>query len=286
MKKNFTLAFLLTCTVAFAPSIDAQIFPSGQSLNGSTGLFSIPTARVGWEDTANVGLDFGFRSIINDAGITHIPSFTATFFGLIELSAAFDFQPDVYRWAGRDRSNEDLLFGMKIQLPTATGTPRNPAIALGVNAQLLNFANDHYDYNAIQPYIAFTSQGVVLRMPAETTIVFGKTFYPGSQPNNSNIDFGIGINFILFPDVFGNFVNWIIDFSNFDYSSNAWPNRLVFGTNPAWYRGNVSTGFRLNFSTLSVFSSIKFLVDIVFNDLFDDGSRSFTIGTVLGVPIR
>jgi hypothetical protein len=104
--------------------------------------------------------------------------------------------------------------------------------------------------------------------------VFGKTFRL-NQSNNTDIDFGMGFDLSLFPDVFGEALRWIIDFANFSYSDNPW------GGN-AQYRGILNTGFRIDLSVLRPFTNNKFLVDFIFKDLFDDGQRSFSVGTVFG----
>jgi hypothetical protein len=259
--KKFVL-FLLIASLGFA-SVTAQSV-RGQSLNGSTGLYSIPTGRIGWE-TGDVGLDLGYRAIINnDAGTAHIPALTLSLFQWVEISAAYDLQPYT--------DNNDLLFGLKIKLPA-----KNTAIALGTSFQIINVGNDYYSYNAFQPYIAVTYSGSVFTMNAETTLVFGKTFYSGGPKNNSNIDFGMGFDLILFPDVFGNAVHWIIDFANFSYSDNAWPADQK-------YRGVLNMGARIDLSVIPALNKYKLIVDLIFNDLFDDGQRSFTIGAVFGIP--
>ena len=116
-------------------------------------------------------------------------------------------------------------------------------------------------------------------MNAETTLVFGKTLYSGGPENNSNIDFGMGFDLILFPDVFKDILHWIIDFSNFSYSDNAWPNKMLIHSG-AIHRGIINSGFRIDLTP--VFKKVKFNIDVVFNDLFDAGGRSFTIGGVFG----
>jgi len=281
MKKIITFAILVLTSLIFIPFVSAQTSTGsrGQSINGSTGLFSIPSGRIGWEGPGDFALDLGYRAVINnDAGVAHIPAFTMSLLKWVELSMAFDIQPEqkYYQNYYQDKENNDLLLGLKVRLPTTGKT----SIAIGTNLQLINFDNDEHDYNAYQPYIAITYPGTFFTMPAETTIVFGKTLYSGD--NNSNIDFGIGFDLILFPDVFKNTVHWIIDFSNFAYSDHAWPNyRLEPSTETLW-RGILNTGFRIDLSTIPALSKFKFLLDLIFNDLFDDGSRSFTIGAVFG----
>jgi len=283
MKKKIALAVLLSAMINI-PSVMAQAVSSlnGQSMNGSTGLYSIPSAHIGWEKSGNFGLDLGYRAIINNnIGTAHIPALTVSLFKWVELSAAFDFQP-VIKYGGGQK-NDDLLIGAKFRLPTNGGDSKNPAIAIGGNIQLINITNeDDYSYNAYQPYLAITYTGAFFNMSAQTTIVFGKTFYSGGPAKNSNIDFGMGFDLILFPDVFSDAVHWIIDFANFSYSDNSWPNNLHHGTGPSWYRGILNTGFRIDLSAFPALSRFKFLIDLIFNDLFDAGGRSFTVGAVFG----
>ena len=289
MKKTFTIICLMSFALILIPSALAQSTDTagfrGQSMNGSTGLFSIPTGRVGWDKTKNFGIDFGYRAVINnDMGTSHIPAVTMTLFKTVELSTAFDFQPEPDYWRNNNENN-DLLFGLKIKLPTTPST----LVAIGFNLHLLNIDNDIFNYNSYQPYVAITYKGSFFAMPAETTIVFGKTFYSGEPRNNSNVDFGMGFDIILFPDVFKNAVHWIIDFANFGYSDHAWPNRRYywdsFYHSDAVWRGILNTGFRIDLSSIPALSKFKFLIDFIFNDLFDDGHRSFTVGAVFGLEI-
>jgi hypothetical protein len=267
-------AVLINVSAVFAQSASSL---NSQSLNGATGLYSIPTGHVGWENRGNFGIDFGYRAIINnDSGVAHIPAVTLTFAKMIEISTAFDIQPNNY-YSNSEQNNDDLLFGFKIKLPTSKST----AIAIGTSVQLININNDNNDYNAYQPYVAITYAGNFFSMPANTTVLFGKTLYTGGPENNSNVDFGMGFDLILFPDVFKDAVHWIIDFSNFSYSDNSWPNNSYYHTNSMW-RGILNTGFRINMSAIPALSKFKFVIDVVFNDLFDAGARSFTIGAVFG----
>ena len=285
MKKIFAAFGFLLFLLLNIPFVMAQTDSPlmGQSMNGSTGLYSIPSGRIGWEDNGNFGLDLGYRAVINNnEGIAHIPALTISLLRWAEISAAFDFQPAI-NYDEENHKNDDLLLGFKVKLPSNINNPKNPAIALGGNIQIINITNDgNFGYNAFQPYLAITYAGTFFNMNAETTVVFGKTFYTGGPRNNSDIDFGMGFDLILFPDVFRDTVHWIIDFSNFSYGDNSWPNHLVHRTGPAWYRGILNSGFRIDLSSFPSLGKYKFLMDFVFNDLFDAGARSFTIGTVIG----
>jgi len=274
MKRFITFTVLILTALVFVPFTFAQTGSMGQSMNGATGLLTIPSGHTGWEGPGNLGLDFGYRAIINEnAGTAHIPALTVSLFKYFELSIALDIQPDFNNYY---KENNDLLLGFKFRLPTSGKT----VIAIGGSFQLINFENDAYNRTAFQPYVAITYPGTFFTMSAETTVAFGKTFYSGH--NDSNIDFGIGFDLILFPDVFRNAVHWIIDFSNFAYSDNAWPHYTTGQTNAVW-RGILNMGFRIDLSTIPGLNNYKFLVDLIFNDLFDDGQRSFTIGVVFGV---
>ncbi|MDR1212072.1 MAG: hypothetical protein LBK40_07570, partial [Spirochaetaceae bacterium] len=209
MKKGFFLAAI--ALAVFASALSAQTNSlKGMNLSGATGLYSIPTGRIGWERSADVGLDFGYHTIIDDK-INHIPAVSASFFHWIELSLAFDIQPDIGEYG-----NNDLLMGFKIQLPTTS-----TAVAFGGSFQAINLGDDAINTTAFQIYAAVTYPGTLLGMPSETSVVVGKTF---RDHNNSDIDFGMGFDLVVFPKVFQNYVHWITDFSNFDYSIGAWPN--------------------------------------------------------------
>jgi hypothetical protein len=118
-------------------------------------------------------------------------------------------------------------------------------------------------------------------MKAETTVVFGKTFFTGGPENNYDFDFGMGFDLALFPETFKDMVHWIADFANFSYSDNSWPNALSYRTGSAWNRGIMSTGVRIDLSSFLI-SRLKLTIDVFFNDLLDDGNRSFTVGAVFG----
>ena len=239
----------------------------GMSLNGSTGLFSIPSARIGWENSTEFNLDLGFHTIVHSGKAAHIPKLSASLLNWVELNAALDFQPDGY--FSFDKGT-DFIVGAKVQFPMA-----NTAIALGGNFQALNFNNTDYRHNAGQLYMAVSYAGQFFDMPAETTVVAGKTF--GENYSNSNIDFGMGFDLLLLPKYFGNFIHWITDFANFSYSVEA------FGAD-AWHRGVLNTGFRINLSAVPIFERYKFAVDILMTDAFDQ-NRAFSVVTVFGMSL-
>jgi hypothetical protein len=192
----------------------------------------------------------------------------------VEFSGAFDIQPKDYY---THDNGTDFIGGMKIQLPLT-----QTAIALGGNIQALNLgSNDPARYNAGQIYVAVTYAGQFFNMPAETTVVLGKTFI--EDQSNSNIDFGMGFDLILLPKIFQNYVHWITDFANFSYSVEP------VGADSK-YRGVLNTGLRLDLASIPSLSKFKFVIDVMVTDVLDDGDRwssgrSFSVGAVFGIPI-
>jgi hypothetical protein len=264
MKMIKVLCFSIVAAFFAVGNLQAQ-FGSGMSLSGATGLYSIPTGRIGWERSgpAASGFDFGYHAIISSGRAAHIPKFAFSLFNTLELSAAFDIQPQHHPNA--------FIGGMKVQLPS-----RRTAIALGGNYQAINIGGDERTISAGQIYLAVTYAGNFFHLPAETTIVFGKTFREGRQ--TSNIDFGMGFDMQLFPNVFEGLLHWITDFANFSYSIR--PFRA-----DAWHRGVLNTGIRLNFSTIPAFTRVRFMAAIMLVDAFDS-NRAFAMGATFGVPLR
>ena len=268
MKKSRLIWAVLFFALLGISGASAQATLKGMSLNGSTGLYSIPSGRIGWERSSNLGLDFGYHAIFNDGKATHLPKMSMSLFKWVELSAAFDIQPD--RYITPDKGS-DFIGGAKIQFPFTQS-----AVALGGNFQALNIGNNgEYRYNAGQIYVAVSYAGSLFTMPAETTLVFGKTIRQHSS--DWNIDFGMGFDLILLPSYLDRTVHWITDFANFSYSVESF-------AADAWYRGVLNTGFRVDLSVIPPLSKFKFVIDIMITDAFDD-NRAFSVGAVFGVPI-
>ena len=248
-------------------SLGAQVSSlKGMSFNGATGLYSIPSARIGWEHSSNFGMDLGYHAMIDSGSSSHIPKMSLSLFNWVEIHGAFDIQPDGYITA---TNGSDFMAGAKIRFPVT-----NTALALGGNIQRLNIVNDNYAFNAQQIYLAVTYSGSFFDAPAETTVVLGKTFRENTS--DTNLDFGMGFDLLLLPRHFGGVVHWITDFANFSYSVEA------FGAN-AWNRGVLNTGVRLDLSVIPPFRRYKFVVDFLLTDAFDT-NRAFSVGIVFGVP--
>jgi hypothetical protein len=230
-------------------------------LNGAAGLFGIPTGRIAWEQDTDLGVDTGggYNFIQKNAMLRG----AVNLFKWVEVSTAFDFQPPLQGEEGLD--NMDTLFGVKVQVPWEAA-----ALALGGNMQIISHPPVTTDV-AGQVYMAVTYSGVFFTMPAETTAVVGYTI---GEDAAGDIDYGMGFDLLLWPDVFQGCIHWILDFSNFSYSVQP------LGAD-AYYRGCLNTGFRINIGAVSALDKLKFSVDIIITDAFDR-SRSFVLGTMLG----
>jgi len=230
--------------------------PRSQSINGATGLITTPTAFTGW-GKSDFGVDVGHTFLNDDRG-THIPKITFQLLQKLELGVAYDLQD-------RHDKDEDLLIHGKFKFHDDKST----ALAIGGNIQLLDHRSDH-SWNAQQIYLAATYMSTFLKMPAETTMVFGKSF--GSDGyGKRDIDFSMGFDLQLLPSIFKGHVHWISDFANYSYSAEpvgAWP-----------WRGIFNTGARL--ALLKNHAKFKFNVDFVFTDVLDR-NRDFGLGFCLG----
>ncbi|GHV91805.1 hypothetical protein AGMMS50268_23080 [Spirochaetia bacterium] len=250
-------------TETAAPSLNAM------SLNGASGLFTIPSGRIGWSGDTNMGLDLGMSyNFIKEDPIAKVGM---SFFKWAELTVASDFQPYIYRVNpddGHRLNNTDVILGAKIQFPT-----KRTALALGGNVQFIN----HYYYRtAGQLYAAATYPGSIFGMAAETTLALGYTFRDNPK---SDIDFGMGFDLDLFPNIFQHIIHWVTDYSNFSYSDEP------LGAEP-FYRGTLNTGIRVNLATIPALSKLKFSVDLIGTDILDHGARSFIMGLTFGLPVK
>lgn len=257
---RLTVAVLVLFVMA-APGITAQSL-KGMSLNGATGLIGIPSGRIGWEHSAEFGFDLGYHAVFDDNETAHIPKASLSLFQFLELAYAYD--------TNRGEDNEDILVSGKIQLPT-----QGTAVAIGGNLQMLQRNGE--DESAQQIFVAATYPGTFFRMPAETTFVVGKTF-GDVGPGDEAIDFGMGFDLLLFPDVFQGYVHWINDFANFSYSLDA------VGA-VAGIRGAFNTGIRIDVAANPNFSRYKFVIDAIMTDALDE-NRAVALGLAFGAPIR
>jgi hypothetical protein len=238
----------------------------GMTLNGATGLYTVPGGRIGWEQSADVGLDFG--ASYNFFSENPIIKAGVSLFKWVEITGAVDLQP-----REDDENNTDGVMGVKLQFPT-----NKTAVALGGNLQFLNYRGNYR--TAGQIYTAVTYGGEFFTWPAETTLMLGYTFRndDNNTADKDNIDFGMGIDLLLIPDVLGNFVHFITDFSNFAYSDQP------LGEN-AWYRGSLNTGIRIDIAALPALNKFKFVFDFIMLDILDT-DRTIAMGLVFGLPLK
>ncbi len=260
MHKSRMLVFVLAGMAVVVSLTPAQSL-KGMSFNGATGLIAIPTGQIGWEKTADIGLDFGYHAIVDDDETAHIPKGSISLFKLGEISFAYDTQTE--------DDNEDMILGGKIQLPTTS-----TFIAVGVDFQFLK-QNDE-DETVSQIYLAATYPGKFFNMPSSTTVVIGKSF--GDPIPDSDIDFGMGFDLLLFPSIFQNYIHWITDFANFSYSAQA------IGAEAA-LRGTFNTGIRIDIASHPKLRKYKFVIDAFLTDALDD-NRAFSMGIAFGAPLK
>jgi hypothetical protein len=261
--KKILVLFILMAVLL--PAVTAQSL-KGMSFNGSTGLYNVPSGRIGWEKSANLAMDLGYHGIINN-GMANIPKLNLSLFQFVEVNAALDIQ----QFESSDVTSMDALLGAKVHIPLDTAA----AIAIGGNIQFIDSQKRGNDNLAGQIYAAITYPSTFFDMPAETTMMIGTTFRDGA--NNTSVDFGMGFDLVLLPDVLQNFIHWVVDFSNFSYSDSPW------GVNAA-NRGSLNTGLRIDLSMIPVFNNFKFVVDVIAADILDS-NRSFAFGVAFGIPL-
>jgi hypothetical protein len=259
MKKRFLFWAIFTASAAGAFAQSASF--NGMGLNGAAGLYSVPSGRIGWDQRADVGLELGIS--YNFFSKNPIARAGLSLFNWVEITGAVDFQPKFH-----NSSNTDGILGLKLQLPTS-----KTAVAIGGNIQFLTTLDHHTTAGLV--YAAVSYGGEFFAWPAETSLALGYTFMEGG---NDNIDFGMGFDMILIPDVFKNFVHWVVDFSNFSYSLQA------LGAN-AWARGCLNTGLRIDISALPALNKFKFVFDIMMLDILDS-DRSIGMSFSFGLPLK
>lgn len=258
MSSIVSVAAFLIVAVSAQQSM-AKPFKS-PSLGGATGLMSMPTAHVGWAGSSNIGLDIGWHYVDGEHGGsddgTHIPKVNVTIMGKVELGVAYDTQTE---------DNEDILFHGKFQF---YGEGQS-ALAVGGNYQNIQWAGTRHDY--YQLYLAATYTGNFISMPAETSLVIGKTFGDEPYANDDNIDFAMGFDLDLAPGIFKHYIHWINDFSNFSYSVNPYGAGV--------HRGIFNTGIRI--AALRD-GSLKLNFDVMLLDALDD-NRDWAAGVCFGL---
>ncbi len=264
MKRKMTLLVLISLLITFLGTPLFSQSLKGLSLGGTTGLITTPTGRIGWEESSDLGLDLGYH-FSTDRGFGENESLinvAVSMFKKLEAGLTFDSQTG-------DKTSDLLLFG-KFQI----FNDGQSGMAVGANLQLLDFAAD-INRTFSQIYLASTYSGDFMEVPASTTIVFGKTFDIEADLNDQ-IDFSMGFDLALFPQVFNGYVRWISEFANYSYSADS---RIT----DANARGAFNTGIRID---ILGGSDYKLVIDATLMDVFDEGIDKFTIGGSFGFSLR
>jgi hypothetical protein len=261
--KKFLLFLSVFGFAAVLPAAAQSL--NAMSLNGITGIYTVPTARLGWTG-ADLGFNGGARMNF-DSDIETIIQSNVTLFKMLEITASYAIQAH--------DNDDDLLTGVKFRLPLHINTD----IALGGNFQYGDFGRSWGDHSAGQIYAAFTYNTNLFNLPADTTLVLGKSFREGWD-TDSSIDFGMGFDIIIFPKYLKSFIHWLVDFSNFSYNQTP-GNDLDL----AYFRATVNTGLRIDLSRIEALSKFNFVVDLYLTDAFDS-DRYFGTGVMFGAKVK
>lgn len=269
MSRKLILAVIVSLIIAVSgiPLFSQSL--KGLSLGGTTGLITTPTGRIGWEESSDLGLDLGYH-FSTDRGFgenENLINAAVSMFKKIEAGLTFDLQSDYQ--SGEEAS--DIIFFGKFQI----FNDGQSGMAIGANLQLLDFSSDVTDRTFSQVYLASTYSGDFMEIPASTTIVFGKTFDVDAGLNDQ-IDFSMGFDMALFPQVFNGYVRWISEFSNYSYSADS----RITNANA---RGAFNTGLRIDILGGSAY---KLVIDATLMDVFDEGIDKFAIGGSFGFSLK
>lgn len=251
----FSLAALMST------GISAAAF-KGPGTGGPSGLIGTPTARTAWEGASGIGLDAGFH-YVDTQGSAMVPKLNLTMFERWEIGGVFS--------AEDNENDDDWGIHTKFRFMPWNGRG-NSALALGYFMHNWQ-EGQNVDGTVHQLYLAATFGGSFFKMPAETTMTFGKSF--GDGPQDGDIDFSMGFELNLFPSVFKGYLHWLNDFSNYPAM---WSTPLALNER----RGMFNTGFRI--AALKNHSRLKLDIDVLMMDALDD-SRGFGMGFVFGLRI-
>jgi hypothetical protein len=251
-KLVFLLIFLQSLSLVF---ISAQSSVKGSSVNGSTGLITTPTARIGWE-YSDFGIDGGYSFLYNDQ-MDHVPRVTLSFLRKAEAGIALDIH---------ENDTQNLLFHGKFQFFREGGS----SVAIGLNG---DFELDDPNSGVyLTPYLVASYSGKFFEWPAVTSMMIGWNMLEDGA-TTENFAFSMGFELALMPSVFRDYIYWISDFGNYSYSSNSMIN--------AYNRGSFNSGIRID---PIKDGDLKFVIDLVGTDLLDSG-RGFMASATLGMGL-
>ncbi len=122
---------------------------------------------------------------------------------------------------------------------------------------------------AAQAYLASTFTSTFIDWPSKTTLLIGYTF---DEPLSTDIDFGMGFQAALFPAVFKERVDFLIDFGNTSYSVSPSGGNAVT-------RGMLNLGLRL--LPLRFAKTVYFSADLRALDVFDAKNRALSASVAI-----
>lgn len=229
------------------------LFPlvANTTLSGVNGYVVIPSAEP-VPSGKGPSVTTGYSGIFSSKGFTNIPFVQMGFSNTAEVSLAVDIE-----------TKTDLLLNAKWRFSHRNQT----SLAVGVVGQLIDVADTKE--LAAQLYFASTFTSSIIDFPSKTTVLVGYTFH---ENLNSNIDFGIAFQTPLFPTVFKEKVDFLLDFGNVSYSHKP---SVGYAEN----RGLVNVGIRL--LPLKVLNSVYLAADIRAIDLFDHQGRALSLAISL-----
>lgn len=273
MKKIFQyLLCFMFALVLGAGSVSAMAF-SSPTIGGPTGVITTPNAQIGW-DGNDLALDAGFHYIKDDNdSVSKSAKINFSLFRCLELG----FMTDMQKYdGGGNHDNDDYIIHAKFRFYPLQ-TAGSSSLAIGYKSMHMNYDDDApYKFTNQQVYLVATYSGNFFTMPAETSLVFGKTwgkYYGDSHHYDDMIDFSMSFDLDLLPSVFKGYVHSISEFSNYSYS----PDAIGADTD---YRGAFNTGIRI--ALLKSMNRFKLNLDVLWLDVFDK-NRCFGAGVAGGL---
>lgn len=216
---------------------------TGMTLSGSTGLWIVPDAQIGW-DRAEIGLNLGYGIVwTGGSSLEHLPRFAFNMFRRVEISGLLQIGT---------RDVESGIIGTKVQIFNKEGA----SLALGGDFEIAN--SKLYTGDNAKIYASATYSGDFFDMPTRTSLTLGWQLLNAGE-FSSQLLYGMGFSIGLFPEVLKNYLLWVTDFSNFSYSSHG-------AAVDADDRGALNTGLRFHPIKSGGFNLV---IDIIGTDLLD-----------------
>lgn len=258
--KKLVILLLVLCVVTGV--LSAQSSVKGISANGTTGLMTTPTARIGWE-RLDFGLDIGY-SFLSGGGdnTTHIPRVTLSLFRKAEIAVAY--ATDLDKLSG-------FMLNGKFQFYKEGGS----ALAMGLDYSTYDWGSNAY-VSLLRPYIVTTYSGRFFNSPAITSMTLGWDLDRGNGLEFDNFNYSMGFEMSLFPQYFKNYIYWMSDFANYDFSAYGGATGVRASS-----RGIFNTGIRIDPIKDSQY---KFVIDVVGTDLLDS-NRGFMMDVTFGFAL-